>query len=200
MVKAFTDDEKNIIKEKLMTKGIELISVYGVRKTSVEDVTKAVGISKGAFYNFFPSKEEFFFEIFEALEAEVKKKFLVEIFKEGENYKESLKNFIVDIFQFMDANAIYKFMNPEDIQYVVRNLPPEKIQEHFGKDDDFASLFFKKYSDRGILKAVDAKVISGLFRALVYMRIHKTDIGEDVFPEVMNIFLDMLVEYFVSDN
>jgi AcrR family transcriptional regulator len=198
MAKAFTEEEKEIIRQKLIYRGMELVSEYGLRKVSVEDITKAVGISKGAFYSFFSSKEEFFFQIFEAFEHQVKDQFLIDIFAEGKDKKDSLKEFITRIFDFMDYIALEKFMNPEDLQYLVRSLSQERIQQHFSNDDDFATMFYEKYSSQGIFREFKPEVVSGFFRALVYVRIHKKEIGEKIYPEVMKLFIDMMAEYFIK--
>ena len=41
-----------------------------MRKTSVEQLTEAVGISKGSFYKFFESKELLFFTVLEDIHTE----------------------------------------------------------------------------------------------------------------------------------
>ncbi|WP_042347922.1 TetR/AcrR family transcriptional regulator [Bacillus massiliigorillae] len=60
MAKSFTDDEKINIRENLL-KACELSwSKYGYKKTNISDLCTSAGISKGAFYMFFQSKEELF--------------------------------------------------------------------------------------------------------------------------------------------
>ncbi len=57
---AFTDNEKNIIKTKLKACASSCMSKYGIKKTTVDELVKEVGISKGAFYKFYDSKELLF--------------------------------------------------------------------------------------------------------------------------------------------
>ena len=58
MPKAFTDQEKEVLREQLREKGRALFEAHGLRKTSVDEIVRAVGISKGAFYLFYKSKED----------------------------------------------------------------------------------------------------------------------------------------------
>lgn len=44
-------------KSKILEKGIELFSETGYLKTTVEDITNSLNISKGSFYTYFDSKE-----------------------------------------------------------------------------------------------------------------------------------------------
>jgi AcrR family transcriptional regulator len=70
MPKAFSDTERERIKAKLIKAGQSLINRMGLRHFCVDDAARAAAISKGSFYSFFPSREEFILSVFEAWEAE----------------------------------------------------------------------------------------------------------------------------------
>ena len=65
MPKAFTEQEKELIRKRLLEQGYKQFSAYGLRKTNIEEVASACGISKGAFYLFYPSKEALFMDVVE---------------------------------------------------------------------------------------------------------------------------------------
>lgn len=62
MPKGFTEQERINISEKLITECKLSWKKYGYKKTSIDDLCKKVGISKGAFYLFFETKESLFME------------------------------------------------------------------------------------------------------------------------------------------
>lgn len=62
MPKGFTEQERINISEKLITECKLSWQTYGYKKTSIDDLCKKVGISKGAFYLFFETKESLFME------------------------------------------------------------------------------------------------------------------------------------------
>ena len=70
MPKAFSEHEKETIRAQLREKARKLFEKQGLKKTTVDELAQAAGISKGAFYLFYESKEELFLEILEALEAD----------------------------------------------------------------------------------------------------------------------------------
>src|SRR5690349_634019 len=70
MPRGFSEREKTIIRAQLLAKGRELFATQGIKKANVEDLTKAANISKGAFYQFYDSKEALFFEILSQFEDE----------------------------------------------------------------------------------------------------------------------------------
>lgn len=62
MPRSFTEDEKKHIKSKLIDECAKHWSAFGYKKTSVDELCAKAGISKGAFYIFFKSKESLFCE------------------------------------------------------------------------------------------------------------------------------------------
>ncbi|WP_142825989.1 TetR/AcrR family transcriptional regulator [Planococcus soli] len=55
----------------LMKQAVHLFSLKGFHQTSVQEVAQAVGISKGAFYKHFDSKENLFIEILKQYHEEI---------------------------------------------------------------------------------------------------------------------------------
>ena len=62
----FTEADREELRRRMFDAGWDLIVEKGVRSLRVEDVASRVGIAKGTFYSFFPSKEEFAYSIVKA--------------------------------------------------------------------------------------------------------------------------------------
>ena len=60
MAKAFTEEEKKEIREKLLEAELRLFKEKGLKKVFVRELTEAVSIAQDSFYTFFESKEELF--------------------------------------------------------------------------------------------------------------------------------------------
>ncbi len=71
MAKSFTEREKENIKRSLQEACKQSWTQYGYKKTSVDDLCKQVGISKGAFYIFFESKEALFCEVLCSVQEQI---------------------------------------------------------------------------------------------------------------------------------
>ena len=59
---AYSDADRERVRTALITTALDLMSRQGVQHTTVEQVYKAVGISRTFFYTFFPSKEDLIVE------------------------------------------------------------------------------------------------------------------------------------------
>ena len=65
MPRAFSDREREVIKERQQKAAVESLIKYGVRRTTVDCLAKGANIPKGIFYLFNDSKEELLFEVLE---------------------------------------------------------------------------------------------------------------------------------------
>ena len=68
---AFTDFETEQLRKALLKETRHCAVTLGMKKTSVDQLTKAVGIAKGSFYKFYESKEMLFFAVLEDIHAEL---------------------------------------------------------------------------------------------------------------------------------
>lgn len=59
---AYSEEERERIRESLVSTALNLMGKQGIQHTTVEQVYKAVGISRTFFYSFFPTKEDLIVE------------------------------------------------------------------------------------------------------------------------------------------
>lgn len=71
MSRSFTKQEKENIKKSLTKACKQSWTQYGYKKTGIDELCKQAGISKGAFYLFFESKEALFCEVLCSVQAEI---------------------------------------------------------------------------------------------------------------------------------
>src|SRR5436190_23218582 len=98
MPKGFSEREKTLIRAQLLAKGRELFATQGIKKANVEDLTKAANISKGAFYLFFNSKEELFFELLGQFEDEYHNKLVEAAAQPGGSPQQQVKDMLMQAF------------------------------------------------------------------------------------------------------
>jgi AcrR family transcriptional regulator len=198
MPKAFTDQEKEIIRERLREKGRALFEAHGLRKTSVDEIVQAVSISKGAFYLFYKSKEELFLEILEQIEAEVRNAILDFTIQPGEHARENVRRILSRLLLTWDAYPLLKNFSGPDFDYLVRKLPAERVQAHANSDADFIRDFTRKLKREGIAFKAAPRVVVNLLRALFIVSLHRDELGEASYEESMQILTDLVAGYLTG--
>ena len=68
---AFTEYETEQLRKALLKETRRCAVTLGMKKTSVDQLTRAVGIAKGSFYKFYESKEMLFFAVLEGIHSEL---------------------------------------------------------------------------------------------------------------------------------
>lgn len=200
MPKTFTEKEKEIIRNTLIQKGRELFSTYGLKKTSITELTKAAGIAQGTFYNFFDSKEELYFEILELEESE-SAQFLENVLKSSRSSKEALKKIIKGTFELFEINPlIRRIYDSRDYELLVRKLPPEKLENHQKEDSvRVLNLIMDMQRENEIIDT-PPEVIAGLLRAIIMLYFHQDEIGKEVFPEVIDLLSNITADGLVKEK
>ena len=62
MPKSYSDQEKEYIIRRLKDEAMNCMSVYGIRRTTVDELVHGVRIPKGTVYLFYDSKEQLLFD------------------------------------------------------------------------------------------------------------------------------------------
>ncbi|RQD69877.1 MAG: TetR/AcrR family transcriptional regulator [Tindallia sp. MSAO_Bac2] len=194
MPKHFQEKEREIIYQRLIEEGKKHWQSYGIRRTNLEDLCKAVGISKGSFYSFFSSKELFFMEILEVSEKEMKESLMKALMnREGTGKERFIEAFTLAFKEAAQNPWLISFMtNPAEYEYLMRKLPQEAVQKHIdGDDEDVEKLLMSLGVDE---KNVEIKTISAAIRGLFLLLLHEKELGEVPVEKVTKVLLEGLAE------
>lgn len=198
MPKAFSDQEKEVIRQQMREKGKALFEAYGLKKTSVDDLTQAVGISKGAFYRFYESKEELFLDILEQLEVDFRARIFNLSINPKQNARRLLSKLLKDALLTWDKYPLLKNFGMSEYEYLARKLPPERIRAHANQDNEFVNDFIKRIKREGIVVKASPRLISNLMKSLFFVRLHRDDLGEDAYIETMEVMADLVARYITE--
>lgn len=199
MARGFTKEEREKIKELLIKKGKSLFLQYGFQKTSITQITKAVGISQGSFYIFFTSKEELYFHILEKEEKHFQNMLLNVSFNEDELPQTVLKRLLKNILQQLRSNRLMKdlYLGDQFIRLRQR-LSKHSLENHFRDDQEFFQTMMTEWEKQGLTFKVSPDVFAASFRSLFIISLQKEAIGEDVFEETIDLLVSGVVNEVVQ--
>lgn len=198
MPKPFSEQEKNVIRAQLLEKGKQLIEKHGIRKTSIDDIVEAVGISKGAFYFFFESKEELLLAILEQLEQHFRNRIFDFSISKKSDARRQLSRLLQDTLLTWDEYPLLKNLGKSDYDYLARKLPPERIQAHATRDDEFVDDFIKKIKREGVVVNASPNVVSNLMKSLFFVSLHRDELGKEAYVETMKVLADLVARYIIE--
>ncbi|WMT39492.1 TetR/AcrR family transcriptional regulator [Paenibacillus sp. D2_2] len=191
MPKMVSKEEKRLIQEALLQKGILLIREKGLKRVTVDDITKAASIAKGSFYSFYPSKEEFLYEIVKKAEKKMLDTILTIQYDDG-NFRDNVVRALKEIYLAPDSIAL--FVQPDDLEFLMRKLP-DKAQEW--KDQKPQDNFKRTAQIFGIAEddMMAFGVLSYLMDALQYVASCKSNYGEASREQSLEILVDTIADF-----
>lgn len=178
---AFTEEQNETIRRNLIREARCCGVTVGMRKTSVEQLTEAVGISKGSFYKFFDSKELLFFAVLEDIHTEcfaAAQKSLQE--NAAIDPASRTAAAILAACRWLSETKAFVFIE-NDAEFLLHRLPEEVKTAHYHDDEMHIRLLLEKYDlvpNRGISLA------AATVRGLILTVPHKEQIGK-LYPQVL---------------
>ncbi|UNC92040.1 TetR/AcrR family transcriptional regulator [Candidatus Contubernalis alkaliaceticus] len=201
MPRAFTEQEKRYIRKKLLDAGLDLFGSRGVRKVSVDELVQEANISKGAFYKFFASKEDLYFALLDEAQEKFKKSILAAAENTpSDNKSDHLKHIFRQAVKSWTENPLSARLDSDDLEYVLRKMPPELIEEHMSDDADFSKQLLELCSDAGINMGQEPQLVSGLLRSVFLVSLHEERFPADIFPKVIDTLFDLIAEYIARNS
>ena len=176
MPKSFNEEEKQRIRSLLLAKGYEMCSTLGVKKTSIDDLAAAAGISKGSFYNFFESKEALVLELFEQ-EEQRRDKLLKKLQDSPEEV--SIEDFFRQIARFMKENTLIKTLyKTGEFAAFTQRITDQALRDHQQQDTYFVEQLLHHFRAAGHPMNISAETLGAVLRLLFFAAIHEREVGQ----------------------
>lgn len=178
---AFTEEQNETIRRDLIRAARHCGVTIGMRKTSVEQLTDAVGISKGSFYKFFDSKELLFFAVLEDIHTEG---FAAAQTALQENAALSpadrAAEAILAACRWLSETQALVFIE-NDAEFLLRRLPGQVKTAHYHDDETHIRALLE---ESGLQPRGGIALAAAAIRGLILTVSHQEQIGA-LYPQVL---------------
>ncbi|ASS74248.1 hypothetical protein CIG75_04120 [Tumebacillus algifaecis] len=114
--------------EKLKQAAFELFAQKGYTATTIDDITKAAGYSKGGYYSHFNNKEEIFLLIMEERMIEQHQR-IAQSFQNRSVPSEDVEQLLHELFQYIFEMARDQYWVPMFIEFIANSNRSEKVRD-----------------------------------------------------------------------
>lgn len=182
---AFTESQNETIRRDLICEARRCGVTIGMRKTSVEQLTDAVGISKGSFYKFFPSKELLFFAVLEDIHTECFAAAQASLRETAElpPANRAAAAILAACGWLSETQALVFIEN--DAEFLLRRLPDEVKAAHYHDDETHIRALLE---GSGLQPKGGIALAAAAIRGLILTVSHQGQIGE-LYPQVLDILV-----------
>ena len=178
---AFTDYESQQIREALLKEARRCAVTLGMRKTSVEQLTQAAGISKGSFYKFYESKELLFFTVLEDVHTEVYQvaEETLRKTKDLPPVERGARTILAACRKLSETGAMTFIEN--DARTLLQRLPENAKAEHYPDDEVHSRALLE---EGGLIPPGGMALAAATVRGLILTVSHQEQIGA-LYPQVL---------------
>ncbi|HRF50209.1 MAG TPA: TetR/AcrR family transcriptional regulator [Anaerolineales bacterium] len=199
MPKAFSDAERDHIRSRLHEAGAQLFAKQGLRKTTIDEIVRAAGISKGAFYRFYDTKEALCLDVLETIEAGLRSRVLTEALVPRWGARAGVARLLNAALTTWDAYPLLRSFSRADYDLLIRKLPPEKVEAHVANDRAFVKAFNARLRREGIRPKARPALVVNLIRSLFWVGLHRDELGERDYAETMAVLIDLVAGHIVGE-
>ncbi len=181
MPRAFTPTETDTIRERLLTTAADSFVRRGLRGTTVEALADEVGISKGAFYAFYPSKEALFRAVVERHEARSHAEIEAAVRRDPAHGVDTLLGTALGAAR---TSPLVEVAMSAEGRRLLRAMTPPEQEAFLRRDEVLVRRVLDVLAAAGVELQVSPTLLLGLLRSLVFLGWHRDDVGPDLADEV----------------
>jgi len=187
MPKTLSESERAYIKERLKTETQKCLATYGIRKTTIDELIKRVGIPKGTFYLFYESKEQLLFEVIMDFDKEAQDQLLQEVSAlPGVPDADAFTDIILRFYRRVDESFLPRLMQNGELEYFMRTVPPELSRQHAERDKEAMKRMFAAFPG---MQSDRAAVLSAAFRGVFLTLLFKDEIGAEIYEDALRVLI-----------
>ncbi len=181
MPRSFTESESAAIRGSLLAAGAESFARRGLRATTVESLARSAGISKGAFYRFFDSKEGLFLDLLTSYEQTRHSQIEAAVRADPARGVEVLIDSAIHAAR--DSPLVGVAMSEEGLA-LLRSMSIPEREALLSRDERLVDRVLTVLAEAGVELDVSRSLLVGLLRSLVFLGWHRAEIGDDLTDEV----------------
>ncbi|MGN0427728.1 MAG: TetR/AcrR family transcriptional regulator [Agathobacter sp.] len=208
MPKVYSEEERNTIISRLKEEANILMQEKGVKKTTVDELVKRVGIPKGTFYLFYPSKEMLLFDVSQDFHKQVDDYItagIMRIVKEKNitlagkldfsGCVEELTDVILGAMEITYSSCLQVLLNPESMNLILSKLPDDVLEKHRQEDKGIGEGVFEELA---INNGLGVEALVGAFMMIIFGGMYKREVGEANWRDSMRILIKGIVLQLVG--
>lgn len=194
MPQIFDKIGRDKVQENLLDAGFQLIKTQGYKKTSIADIAGKVGIATGTFYNFFPSKEEFLYQLVIYKRSMVKEQFQ-NLIAEGKIGKEIFRQFLRENY-FAD-NHVFDSLNEKEIGVLSEKRTDEQWKS---ESNDKKTTKWLIENLEGVNPQFEWKVFANLSKSIALIRFWKIRLYPEEYEITLDIYIEAMIRYVFDEG
>ena len=197
MAKAFSEEEKELIKTKIMETALDLFHDKGTKSLSIQELTRRVGIAQGSFYNFWKDKDAL---VLDVMRYRSKQKLEIIVQKFDESLKDPV-GFLTEII-YVNSMDLMKKGEEQPVysqSFAILSRADLNAENRVGAVyQDFIEKLAAYWKEHGVVKEVDVQGLVNVFTGSFVLFANAVQFDREYFEKIFRIFIENTVSEFIQ--
>ncbi|MBU6358848.1 MAG: TetR/AcrR family transcriptional regulator [Chloroflexota bacterium] len=199
MPRGFSEAERAAIRSQLLAHAEAQLIVVGLHKISVDELAQAAHISKGAFYQFFASKNELFVALFGEAERELREKMRKSAMQVLPDPREQVRAFFHESLAIYRGSPLLRNFKRRDFEMLLHEASSTQVAQAMGEDEAFYGEILEIWARRGLKIACSPAQFSGLMHSIFVSTLYVADFGA-AYESVITLMISALADKLVVSS
>lgn len=187
--RVFKEEEKERYREAMLAAGFPLLREFGMTHMSVAKITQAAGIGVSTFYNFFPSKEAYIYEVLQYQRRKIPELIQRALAGKEKAGREEVRAYLRMMID--EEISIFPYLTPKDEQRLLEMMP-EQFTPDLAQETKTAEWFFAMIDHPK--ENPDYAVIANLIKIYVFAAEERDMLhGADGYERTMERLRDLIL-------
>ncbi|RLM62624.1 TetR/AcrR family transcriptional regulator [Halorubrum sp. Atlit-26R] len=196
----FSDEKRTYIRNELLDTGRKLFARYGLKKTTISDLTDPVGIADGTFYHFFDSKERLYLEIL-TREQEAFADSVDELLADASGPQEGITAYLRLTIEEIETNPlIQQLILEDDWERLVQEFSEDELDEQREQELGYLLPYVQAWQADGQLADGDPRAITGAINAAAFVALYREEFGDELYPAVRDTLVESVASGLTIDS
>lgn len=197
MAKAFSEEEKEQIRTKIMETALDLFHDKGTKSLSIQELTKRVGIAQGSFYHFWKDKDALVLDV-----MKYRSKQKLEMI--AQKLEESLNDPVGFLTGIIYDNSMELMKKGEEQpvysqSFALLSRADLDAENRVGVVyKDFLEKLASYWKEHGVVKAVDVQGLINVFTGSFVLFTNVVQFDREYFDRIFKIFIANAVSEFIK--
>jgi AcrR family transcriptional regulator len=186
----FSDEKRAYVREQLVEEGRELFARYGLKKTTIADLTDAADIADGTFYQFFDSKEALYVEILDREGEEIVPEVLAPLEEEADP-EAAIVGFLTRLMDEIETNPLVRrlLVEPRELERLREHRTPAERAADRQEELAYFLPYVEAWYDARQVHGPSPEVVANAIRSVAFLTLHREEIGPELYDETRDLLV-----------
>ncbi|WP_254538318.1 TetR/AcrR family transcriptional regulator [Halomarina litorea] len=176
-MRSFSDSERTRIRRQMRETGRELFARYGLRKTTIAELTEPAGIATSTFYQFYDSKEELYLELLEEEGEEIAGRLVGNSFERYDDPERAIEAFLLGVMDEIETNPlVHQLVVSDDLDALRAEFSDEELAAEQDRDVAYFLPYVTAWHEAGRVAGPSPEVVAHAIRSVALLTLHEEDI------------------------